>query len=405
MNLSDIDKLFSFAPVMQSLIFCILFFALYRVKQQRNFLFIGFYHFFLTLFFCMTFMFYYQVHQIVAYSFYFTIPVTLMLIPMFYLYAECLTTPCKEFKIQSWFHFLPSILVAIAMLPYWLLPNSEKLWFVSGGYGHSHSEWIISYITWIFRVGVFLFINIQFLIYLFLFNRLINHHRNRILKMFSYTEKINLKWLFNLFIVFFVFVIFLYLSRYFGIRHDIYNRMAFNTGFVLLNLFIGIKGVLQPNIFSLFKDNQKIAESIALELLSTNPQSEPSETNDQKKYPTSNLSEDLKLKLKKELIDYMQRQPYHQSNFNIEDVADALQTNTRYISQVVNESFQQNFFSFVNSFRIQEAKEILTSSDSNKYSIEGVAKIVGFNSKSSFNTFFKKQTGVTPSEFKKGNTV
>lgn len=100
-------------------------------------------------------------------------------------------------------------------------------------------------------------------------------------------------------------------------------------------------------------------------------------------------------------MEYMKQKPYHKLNFNIEDIADALKTNTRYISQVINETFELNFFNFVNNYRIEEAKEILKSKDSEKYTIEGVAKMVGFNSKSSFNNAFKRSTGLTPSEFKK----
>jgi AraC-like DNA-binding protein len=108
----------------------------------------------------------------------------------------------------------------------------------------------------------------------------------------------------------------------------------------------------------------------------------------------------LRTQIQTQLTDYMQKKPYHKLNFNIEDIAEALNTNTRYLSQVINETFEMNFFNFVNKYRIEEAKEILQSKDAEKYTIEGVAKMVGFNSKSSFNGAFKKSTGFTPSEFK-----
>lgn len=401
MDFSELDKLLSFAPILQSVIFFILFIALYRVDRHRHFLFIAFYKFFLTLFFLMTFMFYYKMHQVVAISFYFTIPVTMALIPLFYLYADCLTTPCKTFSAARWLHFLPSLVLAFALLPYWLLPNSEKVWFVSGGYGQSESEWIINYITWIFRFGVFACINIQFVVYLFLFRRLMKRHKRSIQHVFSYTENINLRWLFNLFAGFFIFFIVLYASRFFGIRHDINTRIIFNIGFISINLYIGIKGVIQPNVYSLIKNDDQIAESLQLNNLFPLTILEENTKEDSPKYSSSNLTEDQKITIQKELIEYMDQQPYHKLNFNIEDIADSLNTNTRYLSQVINESFEMNFFNFVNKYRIIEAKEILKSQDSEKYTIEGIAKMVGFNSKSSFNSAFKKTTGVTPSEFKK----
>lgn len=400
MNFAELDKLLSFAPIMQSVIFFILFLTLYSVNRQRHFLFIAFYKLFLTLFFVMTFMFFYKMQQVVAVSFYFTIPVTMALIPLFYLYADCLTTPCKNFRRVGWLHFSPSLLVALAMLPYWWIPNAEKIWFVSGGYGNSESDWIVKYITWIFRFGVFAFINLQFVVYLYLFQRLIKRHKNRIQHVFSYTENINLRWLFNLFLGFFIFFLVLYASRFFGIRYDINNRMIFNIGFIGINLYIGIKGVIQPNVYSLIKNDDQIAESLQLNQLLPIGITSNEQKEETAKYSTSKLSDELRTQIQTQLTDYMQKKPYHKLNFNIEDIADALNTNTRYLSQVINESFEMNFFNFVNKYRIEEAKEILQSKDSERYTIEGVAKMVGFNSKSTFNGAFKKSTGYTPSEFK-----
>lgn len=400
MDYAELDKLLSFAPIMQSVIFFILFISLFRVNRQRHFLFIAFYKFFLTLFFVMTFMFFYKIQQVVAISFYFTIPVTMALIPLFYLYADCLTTPCKSFKSSGWLHFFPSIIIALAMLPYWWLTNTERIDFVSTGLGHSESQWIISYITWIFRVGVLVFINLQFVIYLYLFQRLLKRHKRRIQHVFSYTENINLRWLFNLFLGFFVFFLVLYASRYFGIRYDINNRMIFNIGFIGINLYIGIKGVIQPNVYSLIKNDDQIAESLQLNQLFPIGITSDEKKEETAKYATSKLSDELRTQIQTQLTDYMQKKPYHKLNFNIEDIAEALNTNTRYLSQVINESFEMNFFNFVNKYRIEEAKEILHSKDAEIYTIEGVAKMVGFNSKSSFNGAFKKSTGFTPSEFK-----
>ncbi len=401
MNFLEIDKLLSFAPILQSVIFFLLFISLYFANRERHFLFIAFYKFFLTLFFVMTFMFFYKIQQVVAISFYLTIPVTLALIPLLYMYADCLTTPCRSFKASGWLHFLPSIVMAIAMLPYLWVPYQEKVWFVSGGYGNSENEWIIKYITWIFRFGVFAIINIQLIVYLFLFQRLIKQHKKKIQQLFAYTENINLAWLFNLFLGFFIFFIILYASRFFEIRSDINNRIIFNMGFIVINLYIGIKGVIQPNVYSLIKSDDQIVESFTIAEFDENDSKLDDSKDEVSKYATSKLSVDLRNQIKVELMEYMKQKPYHKLNFNIEDIADALKTNTRYISQVINETFELNFFNFVNNYRIEEAKEILKSKDSEKYTIEGVAKMVGFNSKSSFNNAFKRSTGLTPSEFKK----
>ena len=58
-----------------------------------------------------------------------------------------------------------------------------------------------------------------------------------------------------------------------------------------------------------------------------------------------------------------------------------------------------DFNNFVNEYRVKEVRKRLINSESNNYSIEGIAKSVGFHSKSTFNASFKKCTGVTPSFF------
>ena len=73
-----------------------------------------------------------------------------------------------------------------------------------------------------------------------------------------------------------------------------------------------------------------------------------------------------------------------------------------YISQVINKSIGQNFTDYINSLRVEEAKLMLLSGDYGNYTILSIGLESGFNSKSSFYTAFKKFTGQTPLEFKKG---
>jgi AraC-like DNA-binding protein len=70
---------------------------------------------------------------------------------------------------------------------------------------------------------------------------------------------------------------------------------------------------------------------------------------------------------------------------------------------VINDLTGKNFFEFINHYRIEEAKRMLTNPKDKKITVLEVMYQSGFNSKSSFNTLFKKQTGLTPVEFKKAN--
>jgi AraC-like DNA-binding protein len=78
-----------------------------------------------------------------------------------------------------------------------------------------------------------------------------------------------------------------------------------------------------------------------------------------------------------------------------------LNTNFHRLSQVINESFHQNFYDFINTYRIEESKIRLINPESDKYKIISIAYDSGFSSKSSFYNAFRKNTGITPGEYLK----
>jgi AraC-like DNA-binding protein len=95
------------------------------------------------------------------------------------------------------------------------------------------------------------------------------------------------------------------------------------------------------------------------------------------------------------------RRPWLEPDLTLEQLAAQLKLRPKLLSQAINEGLGQNFFEFINTYRIGEAKRLLTNPADKKITVLEVLYQVGFNSKSSFNTVFKKQTGMTPSEFKK----
>ena len=74
--------------------------------------------------------------------------------------------------------------------------------------------------------------------------------------------------------------------------------------------------------------------------------------------------------------------------------------NTYQTSYIINTCFNENFYGFVNRYRIEECKRMLESNEYNNLSILGIAFEAGFNSKTAFNTTFKKLTGLSPKEYK-----
>ncbi len=123
------------------------------------------------------------------------------------------------------------------------------------------------------------------------------------------------------------------------------------------------------------------------------------ELEDHKKYSGSNLSQEERQSIASKLHTMMtEERPYLESDLNINELATRIPCAPKHLSQVINEAHKSNFFDFINRYRIEEAKQQLMHS-SEKTILE-VLYASGFNSKSSFNTAFKKYTNQTPTEFK-----
>ncbi len=92
---------------------------------------------------------------------------------------------------------------------------------------------------------------------------------------------------------------------------------------------------------------------------------------------------------------------YRDTNLSLESVAEKLEINKSYLSRIINAELGKSFTDYVNELRIEEAKIYLTHPDFINYTLVSIGLEAGFNSKSTFNTSFKKYTGMTPSEYKK----
>lgn len=92
---------------------------------------------------------------------------------------------------------------------------------------------------------------------------------------------------------------------------------------------------------------------------------------------------------------------YLNPNLSLGFLAKELNLSEGYISQLINKSIEYNFNDYVNKYRVEEVKKMLRNEEYNRYTILAIGLEAGFNSKSSFNSVFKKLTGVTPSEYKK----
>lgn len=105
------------------------------------------------------------------------------------------------------------------------------------------------------------------------------------------------------------------------------------------------------------------------------------------------------------LVDKIQshmqtEKPYLATILTLEQLANQLGVAPRTLSQVINRHFKRNFFEFINEYRVDEAKVQLSNPENSKVTMLELMGNCGFNSKATFNTFFKKIVGSTPSQYR-----
>jgi AraC-like DNA-binding protein len=121
------------------------------------------------------------------------------------------------------------------------------------------------------------------------------------------------------------------------------------------------------------------------------------------KYKSSTLTPGQQQSILHKFNQVMQEQkPYLKSSFSLPDLAQQLGVSVHALSQALNHGLGKSFFELVAGYRVEEAKRLLIEQPNIK--VEEIAEQVGYNSKSSFNTAFKKFTGSTPSAFREKNS-
>jgi AraC-like DNA-binding protein len=122
--------------------------------------------------------------------------------------------------------------------------------------------------------------------------------------------------------------------------------------------------------------------------------------NPSKKYEKSSLTSEIQENTLSKLQNLMETEkPFLAASFSMPLLAKQLAVSPHHLSQILNESLGQSFYDFTAQYRVQEAQILLVEKPNLK--IEEIAEMVGYNSKSAFNTAFKKNTGLSPSEFRK----
>jgi len=96
-----------------------------------------------------------------------------------------------------------------------------------------------------------------------------------------------------------------------------------------------------------------------------------------------------------------EQKPYRKSTITLDALSELMDVPARELTAILNGHFKMHFYEYINNYRVEEAKEILALDVKQEKTITDVFSAVGFNSKSVFYTFFKKNVGVTPTEYRK----
>jgi AraC-like DNA-binding protein len=280
----------------------------------------------------------------------------------FFMKNQFKATSKVVFHKKEWYLFIPAIVYGLIRLYWFTIAVQENSFRITGVIVNSNffriHEFIYLFYTIIITLKVLQFINKNSLV--IRSNKKIKHVKW--LKKFTYVYLSVL--IFNLLIYSLDLIIHNGIESYFYL----YPTLIVNVAFIYWIGFIGFT-----------KSNLIINE------ISITPNS-------------NNKFILIEEKLRQEIEV---NEAYKNPSLTIVELSQKLTLTTKEVSNYINEIHQMNFSEYLNHHRVQKVKELLISSDVEKYTLITLANEAGFSSKSSFNAEFKKLTGVTPSMYRK----
>ncbi|MCH2224611.1 MAG: helix-turn-helix domain-containing protein [Crocinitomicaceae bacterium] len=225
-----------------------------------------------------------------------------------------------------------------------------------------------------------LLFNLIILLYLL---KYIKFHNNNILSFFSSIDDRKLNWLRLLTIVNALFIVFWLiddtLSAFIG--DNILSQVIAHTSIyaTLANIiWIGYGTLRQPHAFEIFKEEAQVIIP-------------------EKKHMPPTDERLLEFKIITQQIE--EKKLFLDPNITLRELATSLNIKDKELSKLINECSEQNFYHFINAFRIEYFKQLYLSPENDNLSVLGIALESGFKTKSTFYGAFKKIEGQTPKEF------
>ena len=296
--------------------------------------------------------------------------------PLLYFYTLSYVHHLPEKKWKTWIHFVPFLVVFVMMLfLYHFRSNAYQAEFMERALNNSNGFSAIASVIILFLILGYLLSSI----------RLINRHNQYLKSKYSNLENRQYFWI--KYILYGILAIMLH-SLVMQVTFLFFDSVGIKI--LLISLLVMMLVFIIYGVFLGLSHNQ-VFESMA--------QIQPDPRED------ARLSEEMLVK-RKELEQILEAEKlYLESDLKLDDLARKLHVNARTLSEIINQGMGKSFFDLINDYRIEYTKHLMkTNTDKRKTILEFMYES-GFNSKSSFNTAFRKYTGSTPTEWMRKNTV
>ncbi len=301
-----------------------------------------------------------------------------LLMPLLYLFIlSVIYTDFRLKKVQL-LHGLVFVAYNLIFIPnYYLQEKVDKLKFIGSPEFLSSSEVWVSYIL----------LHIQEVVYLILCFYVILKYRKLLLENYASASTMNFRWLLTFISLVAIYTTLAIAKNLFllGGFQNVYRFLLTLTSLTILMClcWIVLRALQNPEFFRGVDSKLQLVRNIA--------QSDIDSKNNLEKVS-------IIKKLKAHMAD---RKPYLDDGLTLHQLAIQLNMDDHDLSVLINRVLNQHFFNFVNGYRIKHAMELLRDPDKKELTILEILYTVGFNSKSSFNTAFKKHVSQTPTEYRK----
>jgi AraC-like DNA-binding protein len=297
------------------------------------------------------------------------------LAPIFYLTVEYFVSVNKRFSKKDFIHFV---------IPLLSIPPALQFLFSSVEVKEKALGSLTSTLS---GINPILFVQIVFYWFFALWR--IQKHQKSIQLFASSTEHIDLNWLKYL-LLGVAGIILIFITDYYAATYWVAEYTSW--GYVLVVYFLAYYALRQEEIFPF--SNQSM-----LEIREIIEESQPEQRHQR-------LSDANLQALKTELLTLMTNEKlYLDDTLNLPKLAQQMSISTHDLSYLLNIGFGNNFFQFVNAYRVQEAKRLLLSQEHKHLNMVGIAYAAGFSSKTTFYAAFKKMTDQSPTEFQNTGKV